>query len=795
VGVKGWTERARSFAARSLCGVARSPGVALVVLAVLAGAAVSGWLLHDTSMSDAGGFADAGRLMVSPAWRRTYDDPWVQAGPFELLICLACRTLGATARGVSVSMNLMGAAALLGVARHVLGRRWSSLLFVGCGALVLGVILDLAEIGHPSELFIALTWLLAARAARRDQVLLAGVLLGASAGFETWGLLGAPVLFLLPRFRHTVSAGIVALLVAVTIYAPFALGGDFHMFDMRWDIAGGLPARLFGEHSHFTWPMRLAEAVLVVSFGSALALALRRRTAAVVWIVPAATSICRIFLDPVRYGYYWDTSLVLMLIGFAPMLVAPRQLARDIHTGLQARLPAPRATDEALARRFDAARRLRVMRLVPAAGLILIALTLSWSHWTAPTRWTPDGLFYEAQAQELTGTPAATARQEVFFGPLAKSAYDTSGRLDGGAWIEYAAPFYRRRWAVPALAASLRPAVGSRALEIVSLLGYVLSGLLVYLLARRRFSPAISFGAGVFALWFPPLRLWSGYPLTDTTGVAALALAFAAASWAIRGRSSRLVLWASSVLLLSFTRDTAAIAVAGAMWFALAARSRRGVALALTGIAAAIPAPLFFGAPLRQTMAFTFSNNTIPTDTSWHHIFQEYGTFVRMMIEFDFPFRSTLGVTTALLSVVALLALRPGASSRLYTVRQAALALVVSFLGIAALVVAPLQLASWPDPVPFGILLIAALLPLFLPADGEEFMTLIRGGALGAVGYLFLLPQSTGLRLPLVLLPFAAIGIARGISLARAPSRAIAAPASKSREVHPAGVQPDPVPT
>jgi hypothetical protein len=278
-------------------------------------------------------------------------------------------------------------------------------------------------------------------------------------------------------------------------------------------------------------------------------------------------------------------------------------------------------------------------------------------------------------------------------------------------------------------------------------------------------------------------------------GVATLALAFAAAYWALRGRSSRLLLWTSSVLLLSFTRDTAAIAVAGAVWVAIAARSRRSVALALTGIAAATPALLLFGAPLRQTMAFTFSKNTIPTDASWHYVFHQYGTFVGMMIDFDFPFRSTLPVTTGLLSVVALLSLRPGAWSKLYAVRQAALALVASFLGIAALLVAPLQLPSWPDPVPFGILLIAALLPLFLPADGDAFITLLRGGALGAVGYLFLLPQPTGLRLPLVLLPFAAIGIARGFSLARNPHRVTANRTSRNRESHPAGVQGDPVPT
>jgi hypothetical protein len=40
----------------------------------------------------------------------------------------------------------------------------------------------------------------------------------------------------------------------------------------------------------------------------------------------------------------------------------------------------------------------------------------------------------------------------------------------------------------------------------------------------------------------------------------------------------------------------------------------------------------------------------------------------------------------------------------------------------------------------------------------------------GAVGYLFLLPQSTELRLPLVVLPFAAIGVARAFSMARVPT-------------------------
>ena len=168
------------------------------------------------------------------------------------------------------------------------------------------------------------------RAAPRRDAPRAGVLLGLSAGLETWGLLGAPILFLIPSFRRTVLAGILAVAVAAAIYIPFAVGGDFHMFDLHWSIAGGFPARIFGQSTPYTWHMRLAEAVIVVAFGSVLALAIRRRTSAAPWIVPAATSILRLFLDPVRYPYYWDTGLTLILIGTAPWFMAPRAFSQRL---------------------------------------------------------------------------------------------------------------------------------------------------------------------------------------------------------------------------------------------------------------------------------------------------------------------------------------------------------------------------------------------------------------------------------------------------------------------------------
>jgi hypothetical protein len=304
----------------------RGAQLAAVWLFVLGAAAASGWILNSVTFSDADSFAHAGSIMLSSNWQHTYSDSWLQAGPLEMIVCLLGRTLGGSLRGEAVAMNMIGAAALLGVGTVVMRRNWKPLAIVAAGALGVGIISDMWEWGHPSELLIALSWLLAARAARRDQLLVAGLLVGLSAGFETWGLLGAPVLFLLPQVRRTIASGGLALLATAAVYAPFALGGDFHMFDLHWAIVGGVPGYLFGSGQTFSWPMRLAEAVIVVSFGSALAWRLRKFSASV-WVVPALTSICRLALDPVRYGYYWDTSLVLLLIGVAPLLASPRAAA------------------------------------------------------------------------------------------------------------------------------------------------------------------------------------------------------------------------------------------------------------------------------------------------------------------------------------------------------------------------------------------------------------------------------------------------------------------------------------
>jgi hypothetical protein len=303
-----------------------SKSLVLVMLAVIAGAALTGWMDGATPPSDAGLYAQAGATMLSGAWQHTYANPAVQSGPLELALISGAKHVGVTQRLFAVALDVVGAIALLLVAASFLGRRARALALFGLAAIALRIVGDMYAGGHPAELFIPLLWLLAAREARGGRTVRAGVLLGLAAGFEVWGILGVAVLVLAPRLRRIVPAALLAAALTFAIYLPFALGGDFHMLSYHWTIAGGLDARLFGLDHRFTWGMRLAEGAVVVCVGGAVALC-SRRLAASVWLAPAAIASCRLVLDPTIYGYYWDTLLILLLIGAVGILVAPRELA------------------------------------------------------------------------------------------------------------------------------------------------------------------------------------------------------------------------------------------------------------------------------------------------------------------------------------------------------------------------------------------------------------------------------------------------------------------------------------
>ena len=188
---------------------------------------------------------------------------------------------------------------------------------------------------------------------------------------------------------------------------------------------------------------------------------------------------------------------------------------------------------------------------------------------------------------------------------------------------------------------------------------------MVFLLLRRRFGALVSAAVALVCIGLPSLRFWSAQPLTDSFAVALEALGLLAAVLVLDRGRRWLPLWFAAVLLLAFTRDATIVLVGAAAWVAVTQRSRRAVALLVTGVVAAMPAPLIFGAPLQRSLALVVSGFQVPEDTSWGYIVREYpGALWRVAgDDFDSLTRST--PLTGVLVVVALrLPVRPAPGAR-----------------------------------------------------------------------------------------------------------------------------------
>ncbi|HUC06613.1 MAG TPA: hypothetical protein VMR96_00860 [Solirubrobacterales bacterium] len=301
-------------------------------------------------------------------------------------------------------------------------------------------------------------------------------------------------------------------------------------------------------------------------------------------------------------------------------------------------------------------------------SLLLLAAISMATHWSGPISWETDALFYQAKSEEISGTDAATARRQVFGGPL--SAYergleaeapDEPPRVSNPAWVEYSSDFYQRRLFLPALAAALDPLFGLHSLQVLSLLGFVFIPALLFLLLRRRLSFAVSLGVAAAVILWPPLRAWSVFPLTDSSGLALLIAALLCAVLAMERNRRWLAPWFACVLALAFTRDIAFIPVIAALGLLAVRRDRPTLALFGVGVAAALPALFVHGVSESKALAYVFSNHTIPTDTSWGwvlsqypsnlgHIFSRYG---------DYAVGNPLVVLAALGGIVAAFALAP----------------------------------------------------------------------------------------------------------------------------------------
>src|SRR3954447_2510730 len=156
----------------------------------------------------------------------------------------------------------------------------------------------------------------------------------------------------------------------------------------------------------------------------------------------------------------------------------------------------------------------RVTDRTAVVVLVLLGLILAAPGIALTAEANPEGLFYEAQTRQLQGQSRDEALTAVFTGARAhalaraSSSPESGRRLLDPRWERYSARFYQRRWLVPAMALGLSQVSGlevSRALQIVSMLGYALLGLALYGLLRRRFSPPVALATAAIAFLAPPL--------------------------------------------------------------------------------------------------------------------------------------------------------------------------------------------------------------------------------------------------------------------------------------------------
>jgi hypothetical protein len=286
-------------------------------LALAAGLAL---LVQPGDTGDLPFFVHTSEKLFSADWANVFANPDVQVGPLQLLLF----RLGDLA-GILALLVQVGVAALLWivVGRLLAGRDLRVQFVIGLAAVALGLTYGAYQDGHPAQVVVPLLWVLAGLDAREGRTLRAGVLVGLSAGFELWGLLGAVVFVLTPRVRTALSGLATEALVAGALFLPFVIVGEFRMFEYRWRVNGDtLLSLVLDPGTRFTWTMRVLQGTLALAVGAGLAWPLRRSLHAV-WLAPLGTVAVRLALDPVRYPWYWLAVETLALLGAAEFLTSP----------------------------------------------------------------------------------------------------------------------------------------------------------------------------------------------------------------------------------------------------------------------------------------------------------------------------------------------------------------------------------------------------------------------------------------------------------------------------------------
>jgi hypothetical protein len=329
-----------------------------------------------------------------------------------------------------------------------------------------------------------------------------------------------------------------------------------------------------------------------------------------------------------------------------------------------------------------------------------------------PVRWSPDGLFYQARSLELQGTPRAEALRETFQGPLAAELRQIDPTRTGDPeWVTYNAQFYERRVAVPAAAAVLEPVAGERAILDLSVAGYVAAVLAIFGLLLLRFRLPVAAAVALATVLLPALTKHSGFPLTDSWGLALETAALAAGILALERGRRWVIAWAAAVLLLAFTRDSALVLVVAAAWVTFTQRSRVSAWMLGSAVAASLAVLALFPMPMRELIAMMLNGAQPDPGASWGSILTQYpGAIVDMLQADGGAVRNGAWFTAAYL-----------------------------ILGL-------------------GLLFFLARGP-----RATAVTSLLKAGAIAGAAFVVAVPIFSAFRLELVLVPMAAYGLALGV--------------------------------
>ena len=298
------------------------------LLVALAAAVTVGLVVPPGDTGDLAFFMHSAERLFSGGWAQTYADPTLQVGPLQLVVLGALDTVAGLA-GIS-STRLIGAvfgavvvALFWLIARRLLdgrGGRWALTAAV-LAPVALSYTFDAYRDGHPAQALVPLLWVLAGFEVR------AGRCVGGRRAHRRLGRLrslGDPRRG--DRRPRSARAGMrrerspPRRSCSVAMLAPFALAGDFGMFEYHWVVNGDTLLSLFVEPgTAFTWPLRMLQGATAVLVGAGVAWSLRR-SAAALWAGPLALVAVRLALDPVRYPWYWLAVETLVLVGAVHLL-------------------------------------------------------------------------------------------------------------------------------------------------------------------------------------------------------------------------------------------------------------------------------------------------------------------------------------------------------------------------------------------------------------------------------------------------------------------------------------------